>query len=176
MMRNLILGLSFITTAACVDAEPGVAFDELEARPATDGKADTWAACAGMDPSFPSVEGLAGTYIRSFPYANGEISSVTLSAAPEGRGTYSGVAKRNGLLSAESGNFFAAPDNPALGAALAFDRLPLQSDGWFDEIYWVLASRRTFTGKVQALCIGKAGDANGNVENAVPFTLTRVGL
>jgi hypothetical protein len=174
-MRNFILGLSIIT-AACTDVEPGVTLDELEGRP-SDGKADDWWPCAGMERRFHTLEGLAGSYLRSLPYAKGEITSVTLSPAPAGVGTYTGFAKRTSFgVTAESGRFFAGTDNPAIGAAMAFDRYPLATEGYFDEIYWVAGSRRDFTGKVQALCLGKAADASGNNGGSEWFALTRVGL
>ena len=176
MLRFTFIALSLVTAAGCTDADQGVTLDDLEARPAIDGKADTWPiACVNMQPSFASLDGIAGSYLRSFPYANGEITSITLSPAPEGTGAYSGFARRNGVVAAETGRFFAMTDNPALGAVLALDRQPLNAEPWADEIYWILGSRKDLTGKVQGLCLAKAADSDGNV-NGVPFGVMRVGL
>jgi hypothetical protein len=104
----------------------------------------------------PTYKGLTGTYARLGLSANGEPLRVKLAAQkddPDAYGTFSGTWTGNdGLPVVYAGRFAALPDNPAIGAAIAFD---LDAEEGFDEVYFVLGIRRSL-GLVRGLCLAGA--------------------
>lgn len=107
-----------------------------------------------------TYRGLTGTYRRMGITPAGEISKLVLFATrdnPDAQGTFTGTRAPATPL---AGKFAAIGDNPAIGAAISFD---FGADGQWDQVHFVLGTRRSF-GRVAALCLAGADK---------PFLMTR---
>jgi hypothetical protein len=116
--------------------------------------------CPGVVEEVTTYRGLSGTYRRYGVAAAGEPTKLVLTAAhddPDAEGTFTGT---RAPATAVTGNFLAIGDNPAIGAAIAFD---YGADGTWDQALFVLGTRRSL-GRVAALCLSGAEH---------PFLLTR---
>jgi hypothetical protein len=116
--------------------------------------------CPGVVDEVTTYRGLSGTYRRYDLAAAGEPTKLVLTAAhddPDAAGTFTGTRSP---ATAVSGKFLAIGDNPAIGAAIAFD---FGGDGTWDQALFVLGTRRSL-GRVAALCLSGAER---------PFLLTR---
>lgn len=111
-----------------------------------------------------TYKGLTGMYQRLGLTGIEEPLRLSLLATkddPDASGTFSGTYKtRAGSTASYAGRFAAIPDNPAIGAAFVLDT---NSDGEYDNLYFVLAIRRSF-GLVRGLCLAGADH---------PFLLSR---
>lgn len=121
--------------------------------------------CPGVAPTGATTyKGLTGTFVRLGWPAPGEPRRLSLVAHrddPDAEGTYTGTkVGTDGATLAYAGRFAAISNNPAIGAAISFDT---DGDGDFDDLFFVLGTRRAF-GRVQSLCLGGAER---------PFLLTR---
>ncbi|MDB4934031.1 MAG: hypothetical protein JWP87_1003 [Labilithrix sp.] len=176
----LLASLPFtLTSAACTHA-PG---DDDSTVAATDDSALTTAApsgypeCTGTGWTTTIAEwrGVRGSYMRSgFGLAApGVIASLTVSADPattnQGMPSYVRTVDNH----AQTGRVELGVDNPAIGPAIRF----LDEASQPRDIFFVLAKKKTTTGKVGAICLVKAGGAPGEVLGPQrPFMLSRVGL
>jgi len=175
MFRSFIFGV-FFTFAGCASEPDYITFDDLGERPQL-GKADDSISgvCAGMTASFPSPEGLSGSYVASPQLGDGLRSITFASIGTPADGVYSAFARRGGVFGYESGAYHAMPDNPAIGAALALapgETAPAIMG--FTEGFWILGSRIDH-GRVQQLCLWKAADLH-STGPWQPFALHRIGL
>lgn len=126
--------------------------------------------CPGSWLAVPSYDGLSGTYTRTtaLPAPAGEMTQVSFAATAgttmPATGSYSRWVQGSYVL--QFGGYSALPDNPAIGAALAFGHTGFPQDGSSpSEVYFVLGLKRNLTGKISALCVLKGG---------TPFTLQRL--
>lgn len=105
--------------------------------------------CPGVTEEVTTYRGLTGTYRRYDLAAAGEPTKLVLQATrddPDAEGTFTGT---RAPATAFAGAFLAIGDNPAIGAAIAFD---VGADGTWDEARFVLGTRRSL-GRVAALCL-----------------------
>lgn len=121
-----------------------------------------------------SLSGLLGSYSRTWPPAAlGELTSMTLSgmeASDRAEGTYVRTVSRFCPVvgcNVETGSYWALPNNPAVGAVIAFaDPLGVQRD-----FYAITQLQRSaITGKITHLVLVKGGSTSPQ-----PFTMSRVG-
>ena len=146
--------------AACATEPEPLVLDELEQDinlpPDEDLDRLIFQYCAMTRDGVTTYKGLSGTYQRMGLTAPGEPLRLRLVATqddPNAEGTFTGTYKtETGATASYAGNFAAIPDNPAIGAALALDT---SSDREYDELYFVLAIRRSF-GVVRGLCLAGA--------------------
>lgn len=165
--------LAYLAVLAACSSEPDTLDEILQdldpVRPAyADGKADGLTIdqlvalhCPGVvyADGVATYQGLTGTY-RRFGAAPGEITRLVLFAhrdESDAHGTFTGT---RAPATTFAGRFAAIGDNPAIGAAISFD---VGADGTWDEVHFVLGTRRAF-GRVAALCLAGADK---------PFVLTR---
>jgi hypothetical protein len=155
----LALLLAALTACALDDDAPdelGEVVQDLEAL-----------ACPGHGhtPGIASLRGFSGTYLRLGLPAEGEPARLVLTShrdEAEAEGNFTGTwPDANVRPTIVSGRFAALPDNPAIGAFISFDFGP---DGEWDQGYFIVGSRRSFTGKVSSLCL---------VAGKSPFVLQR---
>ena len=103
-----------------------------------------------------TYKGLTGTYARYGLSAAGEPLRFKLTAQkddPDAIGTFTGTwTGADGLPVVYAGSFAALPDNPAIGAAIAFD---IDAEQGYDKVYFVLGIKRSF-GLVRGLCLAGA--------------------
>lgn len=165
--------LAYFAVLAACSSEPDTLDEVMQdvdpVRPAYDGKADGLAIdqlvalhCPGVvyADGVTTYRGITGTYRRFDAALASEPTKLVLVAQrddPDAVGMFTGT-HAPGLPFA--GRFAAITDNPAIGAALSFD---VGADGRWDEVHFVLGTRRAF-GRVAALCLAGADR---------PFVMTR---
>ena len=158
-MKNLawlVLLTACATDPDAIDDEVGQEVDEEKADAANEPTIDELVAkyCPGVvyADGVQTYRGLAGTYRRFDVAPAGEPTKLTLFPLrddPDAAGTFTGTRAPNAPF---SGKFAAIGDNPAIGAAIAFD---VGADGVWDQTHFVLGMRRSF-GRVAALCLAGA--------------------
>jgi len=147
--------LLLLLFAGCTELDDETITDELLST--SDFETQIAFYCPGIDRAagVPGYRGIAGTYVRLGLPAAGEpyrLGLLTTADDPDAIGTFAGLrGTAAGTVAAYAGSFRAIPDNPAIGAAMALD---IGADGRFDETYFVLGLRRSFTGAtIASICL-----------------------
>lgn len=164
-MKQLILIAPLFTAACATEPEPlDDIGQEVNFPPEEELEQLVLQYCGMTRDGITTYKGLTGTYQRLGLTGADEPLRLTLFATqddPDAKGTFTGTYKtRTGATAAYAGRFGAIPDNPAIGAAFLLDT---NSDGEYDNLYFVLATRRLL-GQVRGLCLAGADH---------PFLLSR---
>jgi hypothetical protein len=151
-MKHVVWLVAVVSAVAgCTEIEDEIGA-ESEALIGADWESQLAFYCPGIDRAagVTTYRGLAGTYVRlGLPVAEEpyRLTFVTVVDDPDAIGTFAGL---RGLVP-YAGGFRAIPDNPAIGAALALD---IGGDGRFDETYFVLGLRRSWSGAtITGVCL-----------------------
>jgi hypothetical protein len=188
-MRNAktICYLAALTVAAACGSEAhDPVLDELASlappapQPEADGKSDgdVYFCPGSWEDGLSDVSGLAGYYQSSFLTPRDGLLALNLvstlfdAESIGAQGSFIATMREGGVIGVETGRYLAAPNNPAIGAVIA-----LQHGDRNATYHWVSGSRRTLSGKISALCLieaVEAEDGSGARALAVPFT--RLGL
>jgi hypothetical protein len=177
----LLASLSLtLTTAACTSADVAPSDDtDTNDDALTTGAPSGYAECTGTGWTNTVAEwrGVKGSYMRAGGgfglAASGTITSLTVLADPSDGNQGTPRYLRTVDHVAQSGRVELGVDNPAIGPAIRF----LDEANETRDLFWVLAKKKTITGKVAAICIVKAAGATGEALPAQkPYMLSRVGL
>lgn len=152
-MKHVVLFVAVVSAVAgCTEIEDETGRESEELVVEVDWETQLAFYCPGIDRAagVTTYRGLAGTYVRlGLPVAEEpyRLTLVTAVDDPDAIGTFAGL---RGLVP-YAGGFRAIPDNPAIGAALALD---VGADGRYDETYFVLGLRRSFSGAtITGVCL-----------------------
>jgi hypothetical protein len=175
MNTNSKFGLAFaLALAGCGSAHEDAGSSSDQA--ITSGEPSGYAECPGLGwtSSIRERNGVAGSYMRLGLTPPDEFSQLTVFENPseENRGALPYLRTWKSLP--DSGKAAFGTDNPAIGPAIGFANDDFSQ---IKELYWVLGQQHSASGKLRAMCLGKASDSDGKPDpDAKPFMLTRLGL
>lgn len=128
----------------------------------------------GWSNSVANWDKVRGTYARTTFAPFGEPSWLTIDEDPSAQNQGKPSYTRTINWSIDTGNVMLGVDNPAIGPMMAFE--DANASEKMKDIYYVLDQRRSATGKITAICLGKAAGADGSsTPNSVAFMLKRYG-
>ena len=163
----LLLSLVLVACAAPSSEEDDAAQSQDEALGSTSRSGFDECPGLGWTQGAPNWNGVKGTYMRS-----GSTATITVFEDPNtiNQGAPNYLRMVNGLP--ESGRIGLGVDNPAIGPVLGFFPNGVMREP--KDLHWVLAQKRSITGKITGMCLAPADSASD--PSLRPFYLARLGF